>query len=702
MANIKFNRPEILFPCFAQLTSLSGIGPKIAGMMAKRIGHAIIDLAFYFPISIIDRSACPDIDKIIDGEIVTISVTVLTVNIPVGKQKRPARIITENHSGRIEIVYFRAKSDYLKSLYKVGSQIIISGKVDFFNNKKQMTHPDYVVTSAQSEIIPKIEPIYPLSSSLRQNLIRKTSLMALSKIPKLPEWLDDSLIASQNWPDFKTALVRCHMPKSAEDLDLSSNHRRRLAFDELFANQLALCLIRNKQSNSEPVTPVTGNENFIKRFISSLPFSLTASQRRVVVEISEDQKDTSRMLRLLQGDVGSGKTLVALIAMLRAITSGKQAALLAPTELLSKQHYQNFLQLLTGFNIQPVLLIGSMTQKQKKEIHEDLSSGVIKLIIGTHALLTEDTEFFNLGLAVVDEQHRFGVKQRYILSQKGGGCDVLIMTATPIPRTLAMTAYGDLKISQLDEKPAGRAEIKTASFQIDKIGEVVERLSKAINSGSRAYWICPLIEESDKIDIAAVQDRLVMLEQLMPEARPVLAHGKMKSDERDKAMQAFKSGESQLLVATTIVEVGVDIPEASIIIIEHAERFGLAQLHQLRGRVGRGNLHSACLLLYQSPLSHVAKSRLDILKQTNDGFLIAEEDLRLRGPGEVLGQRQSGVPEFRLANLSIHFDLLQIARKEASKLINEDPLLTTRKGKACRMLFGLFEQDIAIRYLNSG
>ena len=343
-----------------------------------------------------------------------------------------------------------------------------------------------------------------------------------------------------------------------------------------------------------------------------------------------------------------------------------------------------------------------MTQKQKQLVHEGLKSGTISFVIGTHALLTENAEFADLGLAVVDEQHRFGVKQRLILGQKGGGCDILIMTATPIPRTLAMTAYGDLKISQLDEKPAGRRDIKTASLQMEKMDEVIDRLSKAIANGSRAYWICPLVEESDKLDAEAAEDRHRILAQLLPEANPVLAHGKMKSTERDIAMQAFQSGESQLLVATTVVEVGVDIPEASIIIIENAERFGLAQLHQLRGRVGRSDIQSSCLLLYQTPLSYTAKSRLDIMRQTNDGFLIAEEDLRLRGPGEVLGQRQSGVPEFKLANLSAHADLLAIARKQSLMLVHEDPLLTSEKGKACRILIGLFEQDTAIRYLYSG
>jgi len=702
MTILKFYRPEILFPCFAQLISLSGIGPRTAAIMEKRIGKYVIDLAFYFPISIINRRASPDISEVIEGQIATLSLNILSVNIPPGRQTRPARIIAENETGKIEIVYFRAKSEYLKSLYKVGDRITISGKVDIFNQKKQITHPDYVVSFDKKETIPEIEPIYPLSAGLKQNILRKSSLSILSKIPQLPEWIDESLINSKNWPDFKTALTKSHTPESEADLDLSSKHRSRLAFDELFANQLALCLIRKQQTNTEQINPIVGDENVINKFISSLPFQITTAQKHVIEEISEDQKSSSRMLRLLQGDVGSGKTLVALIALLRAVTSGKQAALLAPTELLSKQHFQNISQLLKCLDIQPALLIGSMSQKQKREVHEGLKSGKILLVIGTHALLTQQIEFNNLGLAVVDEQHRFGVKQRLVLGEKNGGCDVLIMTATPIPRTLAMTAYGDLKISQLNEKPAGRRDIKTASLQLDKIDDVVNRLSKAIQNGNRAYWICPLVEESDKIDISAAEERNKFLKKALPEANPVLAHGKMKANERDAAMQKFETGESQLLVATTVVEVGVDIPEASIIIIEHAERFGLAQLHQLRGRVGRSNIQSSCLLLYQSPLSITAKSRLDIMKKTNNGFLIADEDLRLRGPGEILGQRQSGTPEFKLANLSVHSDLLEIARKQALSLINEDPMLKSKKGIACRNLIGLFEQDRAIRYLYSG
>ncbi len=702
MANLNFNRPEILFPCFAQLISLPGIGPRTADIMAKRIGKFAIDLAFYFPVSLIDRSASPDINAITDGEIVTLSITIISIDIQMGGQSRPARIVGENETGQIELIYFRAKANYLKSLYKIGKTIIISGRVDFFNHKKQITHPDYVVELDQRASIPSIEPIYPLSSGLRQILLRKTSKSIINNIPEIPEWIDKNLKHQQNWPDFKSALLKCHSPKTEADLELNTTHRRRLAFDELLANQLALCLIRTQQSNTYTSEPIRGDEQFIEKFISSLPYSMTSAQKRVVREITDEQSAPVRMLRLLQGDVGSGKTLVALIALLRAITSGKQAALLAPTEILSKQHFENIKDLLKGFDVEPVLLIGSMTLKQKQAIHEGLKSGKISFVIGTHALLTENAEFADLGLAVVDEQHRFGVKQRLVLGQKGGGCDILIMTATPIPRTLAMTAYGDLKISQLDEKPAGRRDIKTATLQMEKMNEVIKRLSKAIRNGSRAYWICPLVEESDKLDAEAAEDRHKVLTQLLPEANPVLAHGKMNSNERDIAMQAFQSGESQLLVATTVVEVGVDIPEAGIIIIENAERFGLAQLHQLRGRVGRSDIQSSCLLLYQTPLSNTAKSRLDIMRQTNNGFLIAEEDLRLRGPGEVLGKRQSGAPEFKLANLSAHADLIGIARKQSLKLLNEDPLLTSEKGKACHILIGLFEQDTAIRYLYSG
>ena len=702
MANLNLNRPEILFPYFAQLISLPGIGPRTADIMAKKIGRFAIDLAFYLPISLIDRSASPDINAIMDGQVVTLSITIISIDIQMGRQPRPTRIVGENESGKIELIYFRAKADYLKSLYKVGKTVSVSGRVDFFNQKKQITHPDYAVASEQRTSIPSIEPIYPLSAGLRQNLLRKTSQSIIETTPELPEWIDKNLKEQQNWPDFKSALLKCHLPETEADLDINTAHRRRLAFDELLANQLVLCLIRSQQSNVNTLEPIKGDQKFIEKFVSSLPYSMTSAQKRVVNEITEDQSATVRMLRLLQGDVGSGKTLVALIALLNAITSGKQAALLAPTEILSKQHFQNITELLKNFDVEPVLLTGSMTLKQKQEVHQGLKSGTISFVIGTHALLSENVEFANLGLAVVDEQHRFGVKQRLVLGRKNGGCDVLIMTATPIPRTLAMTAYGDLKISQLDEKPAGRRDIRTASLQMEKMNEVIERLSKAIANGSRAYWICPLVEESDKLDAEAAEDRYRMLTQLLPEAHPVLAHGKMKPYQRDIAIQAFQSGESQLLVATTVIEVGVDIPEAGIIIIENAERFGLAQLHQLRGRVGRSGISSSCLLLYQTPLSYTAKSRLDIMRQTNDGFLIAEEDLRLRGPGEFLGKRQSGAPEFRLANLSAHADLIEIARKQSLKLLNDDPLLTSEKGKACRILIGLFEQDRATRNLYSG
>ena len=702
MTNLNFHRPEILFACFAQLINLPGIGPQTANIMSKRIGNFTIDLAFYLPISLINRTASPDINKTIDGQIVTLIVTILSMDIPGAKQARPARIIAENETGHIEIIYFRARADHLKSLYKIGESVVVSGRIDFFNKQKQITHPDYVVSIANRHTIPAIEPIYPLSAGLRQGLLRKTTQTVLNKIPELSEWIDNSLLKEQNWPNFKQALYKSHNPENEADLDANSTHRKRLAFDELLANQLALTLIREQQSNTALIDPVIGDDSFIERFISFLPFAMTSAQCTVLDEITIDQKSPKRMLRLLQGDVGSGKTLVALVALLRAITAGKQAALLAPTELLSKQHYQTISLLLSEFDIAPVLLIGSLSSKRKQEIHSDLKSGKISFVIGTHALITENAEFKDLGLAVVDEQHRFGVKQRLELGEKGGGCDVLIMTATPIPRTLAMTAYGDLSVSKLDEKPAGRKEIRTATFQINRLNEVVDRLSTAIKNGNRAYWICPLIEESDKLDIAAAEDRHKILQNLLPYANPVLAHGKMKPDERDKAMQAFQTGQSQLLIATTVVEVGVDVPEASIIIIEHAERFGLAQLHQLRGRVGRSDIQSSCLLLYQSPLSETAKARLDIMRKTNDGFLIAEEDLRLRGPGEVLGQKQSGVPEFKLANLGLHSDLLSTARRQAQIILSKDPDLTSEQGRACRILMGLFEQDTAIRFLYSG
>ena len=516
------------------------------------------------------------------------------------------------------------------------------------------------------------------------------------------EWIPDALIQKQGWPDFATAMDKIHHPASEADLSPAAPARARLAYDELLANQLALTLVRRAASDSMPGRSFAGDGRLTAALTASLPFSLTGAQLRAIDEIRQNQQAPRRMLRMLQGDVGAGKTLVALLAMLHANEAGAQAALLAPTEVLARQHHTTINALLAPLGMEAKLLLGQgrSGNAERKEIIASLADGSAQIVIGTHALLSDNVHFADLGLAVVDEQHRFGVRQRILLGQKGEGVDVIVMTATPIPRSLAMTAYGDLDHSRLDEKPAGRLPIDTRAMPLDRLGDVVTRLGRAIASGKRAYWICPLVEESEKLDVAAAEERAAALARALPDVEVALAHGKMKGDARDAAMNRFRDGSAQLLVATTVVEVGVDVPEASVMIIEHAERFGLAQLHQLRGRVGRGTDASSCLLLFSPPLSGTAAERLEVMRETNDGFVIAERDLELRGPGEFLGQRQSGMPEFTLANLDAHRDLLALARDQAAEMVDPDGVPHDRA--LADLLLSLFERDSAVRFLASG
>ena len=696
------SRPPAVYALFAALTSLPGVGPKMADLLNKRTGRYVIDLLRHLPVSVIDRRARPAVEEAEDGQIATFEILVLKADIPPPRTRRPARITAEATGGQIELVFFHAQTDYLKTTLPVGERRLISGRVERFQGRLQMAHPDFIVPIEKAETIPQIEPVYPLTAGLKARTVSNAIKAGLKAVPDLDDWIDPDLKSERGWPAFRTALQQAHAPQSQADLLPTSPARARLAFDELFANQLALSLIRQQTKAALPGRVISGTGQFTNQLLANLPFTPTTAQQRVIGEIAADQASPDRMLRLLQGDVGSGKTFVALMAMLTAVEAGMQAALLAPTEILARQHYQGLSALLAPLGLKPVLLTGATKQKDRKDILAGLADGTFPLAIGTHALLTDDVAFADLGLAVVDEQHRFGVRQRLVLGQKGNGCDVLVMTATPIPRTLAMTAYGDLTVSRLDEKPAGRQEIETALVSQDRLAAVTARLSAALADGQRAYWICPLVEETDKLDVAAAEDRYRALSAVLPEANPVLAHGKMKADDREQAMSAFKSGDSKLLVATTVIEVGVDVPEASIIIIEHAERFGLAQLHQLRGRVGRGDKPSSCILMYQAPLSETATARLKIMRDTNDGFVIAEEDLRLRGPGEVLGQRQSGLPEFCLADLAAHGDLLALARQQAEVVVGRGHNLAHPDMAAFALLLSLFERDSAVQFLESG
>jgi ATP-dependent DNA helicase RecG len=702
-------RPAEIFQLFASTTSLAGVGAKLASVLEKRVGQHVIDVLRHLPIGLIDRSQRPSLANVDDGAIATFDLLVIKHDRPPRGVRRPYRVFCENETGALELVFFHAHDDYVAKQLPIGERRLISGRVELFQGRVQMAHPDHILPPSQASKMPIFEPIYPLTAGLTPKILRRTIADALTRIPDLPEWTPPAIMQQHGWPDFATAMRAVHAPQNATDLLPTSPVRARLAFDELLANQLAMRMVRHSAAETTPGRPYCGDGHITSKLRASLPYTMTGAQNRAIDEITSDQAKPKRMLRMLQGDVGSGKTLVALWAMLTAMETGAQAALLAPTEVLARQHHASIQAMLAPLDIEIGLLLGqgrgtasaktgtaNMPVLSRKATLEKLADGSLSLVVGTHALLSETVAFHDLGLAVVDEQHRFGVRQRILLGEKGAHVDVMVMTATPIPRSLAMTAYGDLDHSRLDEKPVGRLPIDTRVLPSDRLGDVISSLGRALGAGKRAYWICPLVEESDKLDIAAAEDRFAALAHALPDITVALAHGKMKAGERDSAMQAFRNGTAQLLVATTVVEVGVDVPEASIIIIEHAERFGLAQLHQLRGRVGRSDQQSSCLLVYHGALSETAAKRLGVMRDTNDGFVIAEEDLELRGPGEFLGQRQSGMPEFVLADLAAHRDLLGLARSEAGRALEQNDQ------KHMNLLLSLFERDSAVKFLASG
>ena len=702
-------RPAEIFQLFASTTSLAGVGAKLASVLEKRVGQHVIDVLRHLPIGLIDRSQRPSLANVDDGAIATFDCLVIKHDRPPRGVRRPYRVFCENETGALELVFFHAHDDYVAKQLPIGERRLISGRVELFQGRVQMAHPDHILPPSQTSKMPVFEPIYPLTAGLTPKILRRTIVDALTRIPDLPEWIPPAIIQQHGWPDFATAMRAVHAPQNAADLLPTSPVRARLAFDELLANQLAMRMVRHSAAEATPGRAYRGDGHSTSKLRASLPYDMTGAQNRAIDEITSDQAKPKRMLRMLQGDVGSGKTLVALWAMLNAMEAGAQAALLAPTEVLARQHHASIQAMLAPLDIEIGLLLGqgrgmanaktgttTMPVLSRKDTLEKLADGSLSLVVGTHALLSETVAFHDLGLAVVDEQHRFGVRQRILLGEKGAHVDVMVMTATPIPRSLAMTAYGDLDHSRLDEKPLGRLPIDTRVLPSDRLGDVISSLGRALGEGKRAYWICPLVEESDKLDIAAAEDRFAALARALPDITVALAHGKMKAGERDSAMQAFRDGMAQLLVATTVVEVGVDVPEASIIIIEHAERFGLAQLHQLRGRVGRSDQQSSCLLVYHGALSETAAKRLSVMRDTNDGFVIAEEDLELRGPGEFLGQRQSGMPEFVLADLAAHRDLLSLARSEAGRILEQNDQ------KHMNLLLSLFERDSAVKFLASG
>jgi len=692
-------RPEILFPIFTPVTALPGIGPRLAKLVEKVAGPRIVDLLWLLPTGLIDRRHAPKLEDAEPGAIVTLRVTV-GEHQPRRNKRQPYRIVCTDETGSLLLVFFHAKDEYLKRTLPTGETRIVSGKLEKYGDRLQMVHPDHIGTEEEFAELARVEPIYPLTEGLTPKTMAKAVAQALKAAPKLPEWQDAAYLAQQSWPSWHEALLAAHSPRDRLDLVPQALPRQRLAFDELLANQLALALVRASQKKARG-RPLSGDGKLRRQVLDKLPFDFTGSQREALQEISADMGSEERMLRLLQGDVGSGKTIVALMAMLLAVEAGCQAVLLAPTEILARQHAATIGTLIAPLGLKTVLLTGRDKGKKRSEKLLALADGSACIAVGTHALFQDDVVYRDLGLAVIDEQHRFGVHQRLMLTGKGRGVHVLVMTATPIPRTLQMTAFGDLDVSRLTEKPAGRKPVATRAMPIERLDDVIQRVRRVVDEGAQVYWICPLVEESETGDLAAAEERYGSLSRLFGE-RVGLVHGRMKGPEKDAVMQRFVDGEVKILVATTVVEVGVDVPNATIMVIEHAERFGLAQLHQLRGRVGRGAKDSACLLLYAGPLGETARARINILRETEDGFVIAEEDLRLRGAGELLGTRQSGFPEFRLADITQQTELLAAARDDASLILDRDSELSSDRGRALRILLYLFERDSAVRLLRSG
>ena len=704
-------RPEALYQLFTPATSIKGVGPRISDFINKIAGPNIVDLLWHLPTGIIDRKYSPDLTDAKSGRVVTLTLQIdKHVPPPVKNKRIPYRVNCSSSSGNVTIVYFHSREDFLKKILPIGEKRIISGRLDDFSGSFQITHPDIIAPTSERDKVLKIHPTYPLTEGLSQNVISKAINEALNRLPALPEWHDSNLLEKRGWPSWQEAILRAHNPSTYHELEANSSIRQRLAYDELLASQLAIALIRESE-RKRLGRKTLGNGNLRKNLIQILTYKLTSSQITAIDQIINDMSSEIRMLRLLQGDVGSGKTIVSLFAMLNAVETKQQAVLMAPTEILAQQHFDTIGPLVEKMGVSAILLTGRDKGTIREKILKGISSGKTSIVIGTHALFQDDVIFNKLAITVVDEQHRFGVQQRLLLAEKGKSVDVLLMTATPIPRTLMLAYYGDLDESQLREKPAGRIPIDTRAIPLSRLDEVITAVSRKIKDGAKIFWVCPLINESEVLDIAAATDRYNTLHKIFGN-RVGLVHGQLKSEQKAEVMDMFskvsKIGEIKdnnsidILVATTVIEVGVDIPDATVMVIEHAERFGLAQLHQLRGRIGRNDKHSTCLLLYSDKLGKIAESRISILRETNDGFRIAEEDLKLRGGGDVLGTQQSGLPVFRLASMENHSDMISMARDDVKLILDRDKNLNTDRGLALRTLLHLFERDLAVKLLRAG
>lgn len=692
-------RPEILYPAFASIISLKGCGPRTAKRLEDLAGPRILDLWWHWPTSLVDRRHISNVRDAAPGNLVSLELEIIQHDKP-RNNRLPYRILCQDQTGFITLAFFQGREDYLLKTYPIGERRWVSGRVEHFGVEKQILHPERTVKPGEEKDLLIVEPIYPMTAGLSAKNLRSWIKEAVGHTPNFPEWQDSNLLKREGWPDFKAALHAVHEPQLEKDILSRTPARLRLGYDELFAHQLALLLTRRHSLKAKArILKPTGA--IAKRLENLLPWPLTSGQKQAIEDSLSDIASGERMLRLLQGDVGSGKTMVAFFTMLAAIECGGQAALMAPTEILARQHFKTLSHYAQQLDVSIILLTGRDKGAVRMEKLAAIADGHAAIIIGTHALFQDGVNFADLALVIIDEQHRFGVHQRLMLGKKGEGTHLLVMTATPIPRTLALTLYGDMDVSVLKEKPAGRKPIETRILPSDRMDELIAALGRKLSSGEKIFWVCPMVDESEVIDLANATERQKHLATTIG-CRVGLVHGRMKGPEKDQAMADFLSGKIQILVATTVIEVGVDVPDATVMVIEDAERFGLAQLHQLRGRIGRSDQPGTCILLYRGPLDGNSRARLKIMRETNDGFVIAEEDLRLRGPGDIMGKVQSGAPLYRIAAADILTEWLPVARDDARLLVEKDPTLSSERGQAARILLYLFERDAAVHYFRAG
>lgn len=680
---------------FNPVSKVKGIGPKIKKLFNEKKIDTNIDLIFNFPYGLIDRTHCPKLNNLEIGKISTIFVKVKKHNFP-RIRRLPNTVQCYDETGEINIVFFNSRENYIKEILPINGEVIVSGKVNFYKNKYQITNPDYVTSTNNEEKVTKIMPTYASLKGISNKTVNKIYENIIKDIPDVPEWHRDHIIKNNNWLSFKHSLVQLHNPKKIEDLDKNSLAYERISFDEIFSNLLIFAQIKKKIANVYKKPKIFSSDLKLK-LIKNLSFTLTKDQETIIKEIDDSLKSNKKMIRLLQGDVGSGKTIISIITGLNVIAAGYQVALMCPTEILATQHLNLIKSLTKEQNINVEILSSGINKKRQIEIKKEVLEGKINFLIGTHSLFQETVSFSNLGLIIIDEQHKFGVKQRISLSDKGGeNCDVLLMSATPIPRTLILSTYGDMDISTLKEKPFKKTTIITNIIPENKIPDLINLIKKKIESKQQIYWICPLIEESKKVNLTPVLERFKYLTKYFPE-NVIIMHGNLKNEEKNIVMKNFLEKKFSILISTTVVEVGVDNPNANMIIIENSERFGLAQLHQLRGRVGRGIENGECILVYSKSISENGKKRLKILKESNDGFYISEQDLKLRGFGDIIGYKQSGQKDFIVADPMYHSHLFELAKQETDFYTQANLSL-----EKFNVLLKFFKKDKILNIIDSG